>query len=56
MTEAEMFIVDESPSDPFDFDNDHYQRQLIAGHSRTLPNLGLEVFMPDAAKLLTARP
>jgi hypothetical protein len=51
MTDADMLVVDESPADPFDFDNDHYQRQLIAGHSRTLPNLGLEVFMPDAAQL-----
>ena len=51
MTDAEMFVVDEDPADPFDFDNDHYQRQLIAGHSQTLPNLGLQVFMPDASKL-----
>jgi hypothetical protein len=51
MTNAEMFVVDEDPRDPFDFDNDHYQRQLVAGHSRTLPSLGLEVYMPDAGKL-----
>lgn len=51
MTDADMLVVDEYDADPFDFDNDHYQRQLIAGHSRTLPNLGLEVYMPDAAKL-----
>jgi hypothetical protein len=51
MTDAELIVVDEDARDPFDFDNDHYQRQLIAGHSRTLPSLGLEVYMPDAAKL-----
>ena len=51
MTDAELIVVDEDSRDPFDFDNDHYQRQLIAGHSRTLPSLGLEVYMPDAAKL-----
>ena len=51
MTDAELVVVDEDSRDPFDFDNDHYQRQLIAGHSRTLPSLGLEVFMPDAGKL-----
>jgi hypothetical protein len=51
MTNAEMLVIDEDPSDPFDFDNDHYQRQLVAGHSRTLPSLGLEVYMPDASKL-----
>ena len=51
MTDAELLVVDEDSRDPFDFDNDHYQRQLIAGHSRTLPSLGLEVYMPDADKL-----
>ena len=55
MTNADMLVVDDNPSDPFDFDNDHYQRQLIAGRSRTLPSLGLEVWMPDAAKLSAAR-
>jgi hypothetical protein len=44
-------VVDQDLSDPFDFDNDHYHKQLIAGSSRTLPSLGLEVFMPDAAKV-----
>lgn len=51
MTDAELIVVDEDPRDPFDFDNDRYQRQLVAGHSRTLPSLGLEVYMPDAGKL-----
>ena len=51
MTDAELLVVDMDPGTPFDFDNDHYQRQLIAGHSRTLPSLGLEVYMPDAGKL-----
>ena len=51
MTNAELFVVDLNEQTPFDFDNDHYQRQLIAGHSRTLPSLGLEVYMPDASAL-----
>ena len=51
MADAEMQVIDLDPSDPFDFDNDRYQRQLIAGSSRTLPSLGLAVYMPDAAKL-----
>jgi len=53
MTDAEMLVVDTNQRDPFDFDNSHYQRQLIAGHSKTLPNLGLEVWMPDASTLGT---
>jgi hypothetical protein len=48
MTDAELFVVDLNERTPFDFDNDHYRRQLVAGHSRTLPSLGLEVYMPDA--------
>lgn len=48
MVDAEMLVVDDDPRDPFDFDNPRYQRQLIAGSSRTLPDLGLEVRMPDA--------
>src|SRR4051812_30725913 len=55
MTDADLFIVDENPANPFDFDNDRYQKQLIAGHSRTLPTLGLEVVMPDAASLTQRR-
>jgi hypothetical protein len=51
MTDAEMLIVDRDPSNAFDFDNVAYQRQLVAGYSRTLPDLGLEVFMPDAGNL-----
>ncbi len=51
MSDADMLVVDQDQRDPFDFDNDHYQRQLIAGYSRTLPSLGLEVYMPDAAKV-----
>jgi hypothetical protein len=54
MTDAEMFVVDQNPSNPFDFDNVAYQRQLVAGYSRTMPDLGLEVFMPDAGKVSPA--
>jgi len=51
MTDAELLVVDLDPDTPFDFDNDRYQRQLVAGRSRTLPSLGLEVYMPDAFRL-----
>jgi hypothetical protein len=54
MTNAEMLVVDLDQRDPFDFDNPHYHRQLIAGHSKTLPDLGLEVWMPDAKGLSRA--
>ena len=51
MDNAEMQIVDLDPSDPFRFDLDRYAGQLIAGYSRTLPDMGLEVFMRDVDKL-----
>lgn len=55
MDDAEMQIVDLDPSDPFKFDLDRYAGQLIAGYSRTLPDLGLEVFMRDVDKIGTQR-
>ncbi len=53
MLEAEMQIVDLDPADPFAFDLDRYNSQLIAGYSRTLPDLGLEVHMRDIDKVST---
>jgi hypothetical protein len=57
MLDADMQIVDPDTSDLFDFDIDHYNVQLVAGYSRTMPDGGLEVFMPDFAdadRMLTA--
>jgi hypothetical protein len=51
MPNSEMLVVDENPDSPFDFDNPRYTAQLIAGHSKTLPSFGLEVWMPDAYAL-----
>lgn len=51
MDDAEMLVVDADPRTPFDFDNPNYRKQLVAGHSRTLPDMGLEVWMPDARSL-----
>jgi hypothetical protein len=51
MEDAEMLVVDADPRTPFDFDNPNYRKQLVAGRSRTLPDMGLEVWMPDARSL-----
>lgn len=51
MSDAEMQIVDLDPGDPFEFELDQYNKQLVAGYSRTLPSLGLEVFMRDIDKV-----
>lgn len=47
MLDAEMQIVDLDPRDPFAFDLSRYLDQLVPGYSKTLPDLGLEVFMKD---------
>ena len=40
-------IIDNDPKDPFDFFNDHYFEQLVAGYHKTTPADGLIIFMPD---------
>ncbi len=49
MDDVDLELVDKEPSDPFDFSLDHYQQQLNAGYSKSLPSLGLVVYMPDYA-------
>jgi hypothetical protein len=47
MTDTDLQIIDADARDPFDLNLEQYNRQLVAGTSRTLPNLGLQVMMPD---------
>jgi hypothetical protein len=47
MTDTDLELVDEDPADPFDFSIDHWQDQLVAGYSKTMPNRGLKAHMPD---------
>jgi hypothetical protein len=51
MDGTDMVIVDEDPSDPFDFSLDRYQEQLVAGYNRNTAVRGLIVHMPDFADL-----
>jgi hypothetical protein len=51
MTDADMQLIDADPRDPFDFFPDHYDAQLVAGYSRNTPRKGLQVFMPDYARV-----
>jgi hypothetical protein len=48
MQDTDLQIVDAAPDDPFRFDLSQYARQLVAGYSKTMPDLGLVSFMPDA--------
>ena len=51
MSDADMQLIDADPSNPFDFFPAHYDKQLIAGYSRNTPRKGLQVFMPDYARV-----
>jgi hypothetical protein len=43
--------VDARPAPWFDFSLDRYKEQLVAGYSKTLSDLGLEVHMVGLDKL-----
>jgi hypothetical protein len=47
MSDAILVVIDQDPDDPFDFGIVDYASQLVAGYSRTRPDLGLDVWMPD---------
>jgi len=47
MTDADLELIDKDPRDPFDFFQDRYNDQLVAGYSKNTKELGLTVYMPD---------
>jgi hypothetical protein len=51
MADADLALIDQDPKDPFDFDLDRYNDQLVAGYSKNTPSRGLKTFMPDANDL-----
>ena len=51
MTDTDLLIHDADESDPFDLYFAQYNRQLVAGHTKNLPNLGLRTWMVDFGKL-----
>jgi hypothetical protein len=55
MAGADLALIDQDPKDPFDFNLDRYNDQLVAGYSKNTPNKGLKTFMPDADELLAKR-
>jgi hypothetical protein len=55
MSDADMILIDMDPKDPFEFFLDHYKDQLVAGYSKTTPENGLRVYMPDFNKLRPAQ-
>jgi hypothetical protein len=55
MQDTDLELIDLDPGDPFDFSVDHWNSQLVAGYSKTLPNGGLKAHMPDYDDLGTRR-
>jgi hypothetical protein len=51
MTDTDLLIHDADERDPFDLYFPEYNRQLVAGHTSNLENLGLRTWMVDYAKL-----
>jgi hypothetical protein len=51
MTDTDMELIDQHPQDPFDFFQDRYEEQLVAGYSKNTRAHGLKVYMPDYASL-----
>ncbi|MFT4112834.1 hypothetical protein [Silvibacterium sp.] len=54
MNDAELELVDKTPSNSFDFSLDHYVEQIQAGYCQLTSNLGLLVYMPDFGSLHVA--
>jgi hypothetical protein len=51
MTDADVQIVGSDRGATFELSLPHYNRQLVAGRSRTLTDLGLVVYMPNFSAL-----
>lgn len=55
MTDADLELVDQDPSDPFDFAVAGYNEMLVAGYSKNTPQAGLKTYMPDYEDLKEGR-
>jgi hypothetical protein len=51
MVDTDLALIDQDAKDPFDFNLDRYNDQLVAGYSKNTPSRGLKTFMPDADDL-----
>jgi hypothetical protein len=55
MTDTDLELIDEDPSDPFDFSVANYNEMLVAGYSRNTPQSGLKTYLPDYDDLKAGR-
>lgn len=51
MSDTDLLISDDDEADPLDLYLAQYNRQLSAGHTRNLPNLGLRTWLVDYHRL-----
>jgi hypothetical protein len=51
MTDTDLLIHDADGSDPFDLYRAEYNKQLVAGHTKSLANYGLRTWMVDYGKI-----
>lgn len=51
MVDADLMLVDDDPTDPFDFSPAEYKRQLVAGYSKITQDNGLVTHMPDRSDI-----
>ncbi len=47
MSDADLALIDANQTDAFDFYQDRYERQLVAGYAKNTAAHGLKVYMPD---------
>jgi hypothetical protein len=55
MVDTDLLLVDANQSNAFEFSPAEYNRQLVAGHSKSTAARGLIVFMPDFGRLRAVR-
>jgi hypothetical protein len=55
MRDTDLELIDQDPSDPFDFSVHGYNEMLVAGYSRNTLQLGLKTHMPDYDDVKTGR-
>ena len=55
MTDTDLMLIDEHPTDLFDFSPAHYKDQLVAGYSKSTPDGGLVTYMPDLSEVSARR-
>jgi hypothetical protein len=55
MRDTDLELIDQDPSDPFDFSVARYNDMLVAGYSKNTPRLGLQTHMPDYDDLKAGR-